>query len=132
MRKYRLLEKRDVGQVERLWEKTKVPVNEVTHPVIVCEDDGDIIGMIARAPHKYVFAEPLLVDPERGSAFVYMRLIEAWENYLRACGVDKYMFRIHRNHPAYTAHRRTLKKAEQTTKVGDPIAGFQYYMRKVP
>lgn len=91
--KYRLMEDGDYESVVKLLSKLHYPVMATSSPEIVAERDGEIIGFISRGPS--VGIEECIVEPiVAPSVFVYVRLIEAMENVLRAFKIPFFVFKV--------------------------------------
>lgn len=63
----------------------------MTFPTVVCEDDGEVRGLISTVPHKKAIIVGKFVST---SPFIALRLIEAYENLLRHAGVTLYLFPV--------------------------------------
>ena len=63
-------------------------------PTVVAERDGEVIGFLSTWPSdKAVFAGPLVVDGGK-NPFLFIRLVEGYENVLKAAGVKVYLHHI--------------------------------------
>ena len=65
----------------------------LSFPTVMAERDGKLIGFLATQPRKEaVIAGPLMLR-ER-SPFVTLRLLEAYDNVMRAAGITAYHFYV--------------------------------------
>ena len=132
MRHYRLAKEEEIPELEAMYERAGWGTSPLAFPIIVCEQDGKLLGFCARNPEstEAILLEPLIVEADP-SRYVYLRLIEAWDNIMWNTGVDRYLFRLHRNHPRQTAYRRMMGRAGQAKKYGKPQGKWQYYIRVI-
>ena len=87
------------GEWNRLYAMAKragghVYKGDFTFPTVVAERDGVVIGFLATQPtDAAVVAGPLVIEGTR-NPFLFIRLVEAYENVLRAAGVKAYLHTI--------------------------------------
>jgi len=63
-------------------------------PVVVAEEHGRAIGFLATYPtEEALIAGPLVIEGGK-RPFVFIRLVDAYENLLRLAGVTTYCFRV--------------------------------------
>jgi hypothetical protein len=66
-------------------------------PVVVAEENGKVIGFLATYPtDDALIAGPLVIEGGK-RPFVFMRLVDAYENLMRMAGVSVYCFRVDRS-----------------------------------
>ena len=93
MRRYRLAYGHDYRRCHTLRDAVGFPAQRLSWPTVLMEDEGELVGFLSTAPsQKAIIAGPLIVDPTRGSAWVTIRLIEAYERLLRDAGIHTYLF----------------------------------------
>ena len=99
---YRLA--RPGGEFNKLYamvRRSRYPMQKLEWPVVVAVRDGDIIGFIATHPRDdAIVAGPLLLKDER-NPFVFMRLVQAYENVLQCAGVKSYLFNVEKSNFSY-------------------------------
>ena len=126
--KYRLA--RPGGEYNALYAMMKRRMGEkqsLGWPTVVAEENGKQIGFLSTIPDEsVVIAGPLVIDAER-RPFVFMRLVEAYENVLRAAGVTEYLFTVPESQPEHLARVRAV--------VGEPLRvtsdGYAVFKRKI-
>ena len=65
-------------------------------PTVYAQREGAIIGFLStNTKHKAVIAGPLTIDPTlKQPIFIAIRLVEAYEEVLKAAGVTAYLFHV--------------------------------------
>lgn len=95
MVKYRLA--RPGGEYNRLYalmEQEGGKKEPIGWPVVVAEEDGKAIGFLATYPTtEALIAGPLVIEGSK-RPFVFLRLVDAYENVLKTAGVTAYCFRV--------------------------------------
>lgn len=93
--KYRLAtSSRDYQRCRQLFEENQgePPSVRLSFPTVLAERDGSVIGFLSTHPSStHIMAGPLEVKGGR-NMITFIRLIEAYENVLRAAGVASFMF----------------------------------------
>ena len=70
-----------------------IEYKHLSFPTVMAERNDDIVGIVSTQPRKdMIAAGPVHVSVEGNPTFVFIRLIEAYENVLRAAGVSTYYF----------------------------------------
>lgn len=98
--KYRLA--KPGGEYNRLYRMAEKEGMSNTHfgwPVIVAEENGKAIGFLATYDtESALIAGPLVIEGSN-RPFVFIRLVDAYENLLKTIGVSVYCFRIAKDNP---------------------------------
>lgn len=93
--KYRLA--KPGGEYNRLYALMEQEMGKkevIGWPVVVAEENGKVIGFLATYPtDEALIAGPLVIEGSN-RPFVFIRLVDAYENLLRAAGVSVYTFRV--------------------------------------
>ena len=93
MRRYRLAEAADYKRCHALMARVDVPTQRLSWPTVMMEQDGEVLAFLSTRPTKTaLIAGPLVVDKEKGSGFIVMRLVEAYERLLQRAHVESYLF----------------------------------------
>ena len=83
---------RDYTRCRALMREFVEPV-ALSFPTVMAERDGVLLGFLATQPRKEaVIAGPLMLRDR--SPFVTLRLLEAYDNVMRAAGITAYHFYV--------------------------------------
>lgn len=86
-------EDKDFQDCADLAEERGISFEKLSYPTIMAKRDDKIIGFISTWPRdKHIIAGPLAV--KLGHAFSMVRLVEAYDNFIRANGVESYYFTV--------------------------------------
>lgn len=95
---------KDYGACHWLAAQREMPVKRLSWPTVVAERDGEVIGFLATQPRDdAIVAGPLAVGDVPRPLITIIRLIDAYENVLRAAGVSSYLFAVERDNPEWQA-----------------------------
>ena len=85
----------DYRRCNKFLREAEVEYKRLSFPTVMAERNGGIVGIVSTQPRKdMIAAGPIYVDVDGNTSFVLIRLIEAYENILRAAGVKDYYFSI--------------------------------------
>ena len=110
---------RDLSACHRLARDHGMDAKTFTFPTVVADREGEIVGFLATQPSKTaVVAGPLAVATPRPLITV-LRLLEAYENVLKAAGVSHYYFEVD------AANHDWLRMIEQSSEQVNSIQPVQ-------
>tara|TARA_R100001530_G_scaffold104125_1_gene72485 strand:+ start:66 stop:461 length:396 start_codon:yes stop_codon:yes gene_type:complete len=90
----------DEEDIYKLFEGTRLEVTPMQHPIIVAEQEGEIVGVVAVNPDfldQAVVVEPLIAKRK----MIFFKLHQAMEEALAAIGVKTFIFRVHVTQESY-------------------------------
>lgn len=106
---YRLA--RPGGEYNKLYammQRNGFPKLPLGWPVVVAERDGEVIGFLGTKKSDETFeAGPLVIDGG-SNPFLFIRLVEAYENALRICRIRAYWFSVARSNLKQVARVKAL------------------------
>ena len=86
-------------------------------PVVVAEEDGKVVGFLATWPdEELLMAGPLVIEGSK-RMWMFIRLVEAYENVLRATGVKQYLFTVEKSNEKQLARIRKVADGFHLTQV---------------
>ena len=85
----------DYRRCHQLIKEEGWPEHEISFPNIMAIKDGELVGLLAtHIVDKMIIAGPLVLKRGAPRYWTLIRLIENYENVMRAAGVTRYIFAV--------------------------------------
>lgn len=96
---------------------------QLSFPTVMAFREGKLIGFLSTSPRKDgLVAEPIVMNVEGNASFLYIKLVEAYDDLLRAGKVPSYFFHIPQSYADYI---RLIEKAG-FERIGEDEVGVWY------